>query len=497
MIKNGKDYDKETLTADVCIVGSGPAGITIAWELINKDPSLRVIILDGSRDTGNATDYWKQNWPNKVWLYDGLSDGLFTHNEPNFLILPNNQYPNGVRERERTYGGTSAHWGGQSRPLDPITFEGVPGYDGWPVTYDEMAPYYSRAADLCRLDGDNFTAEYWAGKTDGEVPHLTGFNAEMYQFIAHENLNFATRTFGEDNITIGDSPVLVIRNASLLLVNHTDGSVDSLQIASMSDDGDPPSKQTEFTVKATSYVLAMGAVANARQMLLSNIKNDNIGRHFMCHPLVANYLDNQGNPIFVSGEYLSAGESRLMSGNITPPPNNGVTVQGRFIPNAEVTRENDIGRCWFWAGTGGNGFYFEQSPNPNSRITLTDTTDPVFGQKQTHIHWEFNEHDEKTYNTVIALFEKAIQKINPAASLTSISWDELKSRVVVNGHHMGTTRMSTSAENGVVDKNLCSHDLDNLYVAGSSVWPSAGISNPTFSIIAFSIRLADYLNKAI
>ncbi|HEY6660860.1 MAG TPA: GMC family oxidoreductase [Pyrinomonadaceae bacterium] len=74
-------------------------------------------------------------------------------------------------------------------------------------------------------------------------------------------------------------------------------------------------------------------------------------------------------------------------------------------------------------------------------------------------------------------------------------WDE--SEWIVNGHHIGTTRMHNDPKQGVVDANLKVHSLKNLYVAGASVFPSAGISNPTFTIIMFSIRLADHLTKLL
>ena len=166
-------------------------------------------------------------------------------------------------------------------------------------------------------------------------------------------------------------------------------------------------------------------------------------------------------------------------------------------------RKYDIGRCWFWspgpndAGTSTSNVYFEQAPNPLSCITLSNQKDPVFGQCQTHIDWQFNDLDEKTYTTTTQLFTAAVKKLMPTATVTCNSWDEIKSRVVVNGHHLGTTRMGDTAKDSVVDKNLKSHDIDNLYVAGSSVWRSAGISNPTHSIIMFSIRLAEHIKNEV
>ncbi len=72
----------------------------------------------------------KASWPDKTLLYNGTADGLFTANEPEFLIQPYFGQTNSAWERERIYGGTSAHWGGQSRPLDPIDFEERPGFPG-------------------------------------------------------------------------------------------------------------------------------------------------------------------------------------------------------------------------------------------------------------------------------------------------------------------------------------------------------------------------------
>jgi choline dehydrogenase-like flavoprotein len=249
----------------------------------------------------------------------------------------------------------------------------------------------------------------------------------------------------------------------------------------------PPQKATEFTIKADAYVLACGAVANARQLLLSNAGNeyDKVGRYFMCHPL-------SQSQVISSTPYLNDDQSRLMGGQTPNGPwtdANGVRVSGRFIPNAEETRNLGIGRCWFWYLYG--QYYFEMAPNPESRITLSDKVDSVFGQRQTRINWQLSPLDEQTYNQTTALFKTAVN--NLGGDVFSASWDDVKRQLVVNGHHIGTTCMSNDPTQGVVNSDLKVHSLDNLYVAGSSVFPSAGISNPTFTIITLSIRLAERL----
>lgn len=485
MIRNGKDIaNGQTVSTQVCIIGSGPAGITAAWFL--QKAGLKVTLIEGSRVYPN----YYASQADKALLYDGLADGLFATNEREFLIL---RYP-GVRggpsERERFFGGTSTHWGGQSRPLDAVSFEKRPGFPGWPITRADLDPFYSKAAALCGLH-DDFTAEYWAKLLNADVPKLPGFEVAMYQFMP--GTNFATRSF-QGQGTIGDSACDVILNASLLEIDHAGGQVNGLRVASMDDSNPVPKKATEFTVKADVYVLACGAVENARLLLLSDAGNESgqVGKTFMCHPLT-------GPVIGVQGSYLTYAQQRLMDGvgmagarplDVTMV--DGVGVTGRFQPDAEQQRKLGIGSCWFW-WNGGN-YYYEAAPTADSKIALA--TDPkyrdkVFGQPQTHITWTLDPRDQVTYEQTTALFQTSVAGLG--ARVTFPDWATIQSQVVVNGHHIGTARMSADPAEGVVDADLKVHSLDNLYVAGASAFPSAGVSNPTFTIITLSIRLAEHL----
>lgn len=499
MIQNGKDISTPQ-HAQVCVIGSGPAGVTAAWEL--SQAGLDVILLDGARQLDyTIPGYYKKSWPDKAKIYNGLADGIFsTNNESDFLIRPYVENPNFPTERERVYGGTSTHWGGQSRPLDAITFVKRPGFPGWPITREDLDPYYAKAVALNNLYGDygtngtNFTAEYWAAQMQSEglqaaVPNLENFNPEMYQFMGSQWLNFAVRPF--NGKPIGDSSVRVIVNATVLNIVEQNGSVQGLNVASMNDDPTNPAKATEFTVTADAYILALGSVENARQLLLSGVGNSLVGRYFMCHPL------SRGQVIQTKKNYLTTPEYNLMNGSgwFDPSGNiNGIT--GRFTMNAEAATNNGIGRCWFWARNAfaGSGMYFEMAPNYNSYVTLADTTDPVFGQKQSHIHWEFSDLDGQTYEKNCSMFNDAT-----GGAITWTPWAQTTGQWVVNGHHIGTTRMSSSTEptEGVVDQNLKVHGVDNLYVGGASVFASAGVSNPTMTIITLSIRLAEYVRTQV
>lgn len=505
MIEDGKKYlDSPPPRTQVCIVGTGPAGITLAWYLLRQ--KIDVTLLEGSRvfnpDGPNEPvndDAYLYN-ENKL-LYNGESVGQFTTNEPQFLILPTPDNFWGTRERERIYGGTSTHWGGQSRPLEAITFEKRPGgFPGWPITREDLDPYYAEACKFLELYGDyyapdgtagyNFTAEFWAKELGQAVVDLEGFDVDMYQFVPGENLQFQARKVNGQ--TIGESSARVIVNASLLNIEHQGGSVSALTVGVMNDDRDNPASLGEFKISADVYVLACGAVANARQLLLSDVGNkyDFVGRYLMGHPIA------QGaNAVTVANtSYLTPQEWQLLQYQNPGPKYAPITlVAGLLTPNAEALRASECGSCWFGAG-GSSNFYHELIPEYESRIMLSDTKD-LFGQPRTRADWVLNEREPENFEKLANLFKAAVTAKGGAVKIGD--WARIQNGMNYNGHHIGTTRMSATEQDGVVDRDLKLHAVDNLYCAGSSVWASAGIENPTFSIVTFSIRLADHLGRRL
>jgi choline dehydrogenase-like flavoprotein len=160
-----------------------------------------------------------------------------------------------------------------------------------------------------------------------------------------------------------------------------------------------------------------------------------------------------------------------------------------------MARSGGIGRCWFWVQNvgGASKMYFEMAPNYDSYVALDASTEPVFGQQRTYIRWAFTDLDRKTYEGNCTLFNKASS--NFPSIINWPPWDSITTQWIVNGHHIGTTRMSAAntPTEGVVDQNLKVHGVDNLYVAGSSVFPTVGVPNPTMTIITLSIRLAGHV----
>ncbi len=142
----------------------------------------------------------------------------------------------------------------------------------------------------------------------------------------------------------------------------------------------------------------------------------------------------------------------------------------------------------------------EQVPNPLSRVTLSDVKDEL-GVPRASLNWAFTSMEKRSIRQIYEI-------IGQQAGVTGIGrvklseelWDEKDETMPTNTsggwHHMGTTRMSEDPENGVVDANCKVHGIQNLFIAGSSCFPTGAGVNPTFTIVALSIRLADHI-KAI
>ncbi len=146
----------------------------------------------------------------------------------------------------------------------------------------------------------------------------------------------------------------------------------------------------------------------------------------------------------------------------------------------------------------------EQEPNPLSRVTL-DTKSDNFGLKRTILNWQFVEKDALTCKKVSMIFAKRFAvsnlgrvKIDDWLLKKNVKFSDPDGKWTVGGWHlMGTTRMGTTPQDGVVDSNLKVFGINNLYVGGSSVFPTYGSANPTYTIVQMTLRLANYLNKSI
>lgn len=519
----------KNIIADVCIVGAGPAGITLAMQLASENR--RVALLEAG-DVNPSIESQS--------MYAGTSTGI------DYFPLD--------ATRLRAFGGSSGHWSGWCGPLNPLDFQERPWIpnSGWPIDYTDLRPYYDDAQRYTQLGDFAYSSDHWQSLYDS-FPEFETNNllARFWQFSTPP-LNFGTAYTKqlEDHEFI-----TVYKNANVteINLNGQGDKVESLTVKSLSGN--------EATAIASHTVIACGGLENPRLLLASRTINkagvgndrDVVGRYFMEHPEVEVAKLSGFNALQMSklkrlttpdqqtiGVAFCAGTEQQtiqQMGNgatfIAAPSlsnvNNGWAsllalrdgLAAKQIPeNAGAHIKKLIADFDSAIGIAAlrmrgketstqivqRGFInvicmCEQSPNPNSRVSLSEQTD-LLGSPQVNLHWDLTELDRHTIRATVTLMAAEFNRLG----LGTIQLDEWlrkentstwPERLRGGHHHMGTTRMSADPAKGVVDKNCTVHGIDNLHIAGSSVFPTGGYVNPTLTIVALASRLADHLKSKL
>jgi choline dehydrogenase-like flavoprotein len=386
------------------------------------------------------------------------------------------------------------------------------------MTRAELQPYYDRACRL--LEIPRFDRDYDADPLSERPPLNVGgefFSAPrafspISGWADRDRFNRFRTVFAEAN------NINVYLHANVTHIRlHSDGRrVSSLDVACLNGH--------RHSAHAGHYILAAGGIENVRILLASNSvmregvgnHSDLVGRCFQGHVTfgvfehpdglnsgLANtngqsttlYTDNARNVVHcVLGASLE-GQRRHRTGNFTttffdgPPPDGEdgaiAALAGRLDSNGAPAGWKP---CFFMS---------EQLPNPESRLTLQEGHFDALGMPYLHLDWVYSRADLDNLERSIAMLGNALG----AASLGRARWPVERSALLsilnTSRHHMGTTRMSCEADNGVVDENARVHGVRNLYIAGSSVFPTSGIINPTLTIIALAMRLSDHLKRRL
>lgn len=517
MISDINSISSDThVNTDVCIVGAGAAGITLALELI--DSGLSVLLLE----SGNFNfDQITQN------LYSGAI-------EDNLPPIPLTAL------RLRYFGGTTNHWGGHCAPFDSIDFQKREWLQNceWPITRAELEPYYKKAQEIIELGPYQYDAEHWY-KDNKDIFDLSG--TELRNSLLQMNgqrfgSRYRNKLDDSKNIT-----VLLNSNLTNIHVNDSFDAITSLEVRSIGG--------AFLSVTPKQTVLACGGIENARLLMNSSFdkKLDKIGRYYSFHPRIktarialSNLLEKKNSPYdwtsvnnTLSRTLLSLSAKHQKRAGL---PNHAALLQivtrenlesysalkrlrGRVTADHEArgffddvaTFLSDIGGAREqWKNRHGNTkrsefsvvTYMDQVPNPDSRITLGEEKDSL-GLRKSNVSWrcfDFERESIVEFNKQVAigLGSANIGRLQIDTQLNDKKhFDELMRRESGGGHQIGTTRMSFSAENGVVDKNCKLHGVENLYCAGSSVFPTTSWVNPTMTIVALASRLASHLKKLI
>ena len=514
MFKTGLEIKSgQTVKADICIIGSGPAAFALALQFANQPEEQKprkVVMLESSAPNyhlPSAYDIDQLNLGCDVeQLYRGKVAGLLEGRRPN--------YPTG--SRLRTYGGTSNHWGGWSWPLEPHNLEPRGAIDvGWPIPFSELETYYQRTVtSVMRLPAAEFdNPQYWIDQLpDFELETMplkgTPFKTRILQFqpIAFQ------RQFG--NVIEASSHVDLYRNANALrLLTGSKGhhkEVHRLEVRSLNDQCIP---EAPWFVEAKSYVIATGGIEATRILLLNELGNSKgqLGLTFMDHP----YLWQAARFQLLRSSIPPGIFNFYFRSQSLPAPVGNSTLIAGLVPRPEFLQEAGIADFRILLGGFGNGFLnvnTEPIPDPRSRITLADPNEmPVdlFGQQRVKVDWQ--SHQEAQTRTMRTLIDVAGEVLGQLGYISQYKptdpeyqsklwpeWRNGQNFLVGPGlHPMGTTRMSDDPTCGVVDANLRVHDTSNLYVSASSVFPTGGYQNPTFTVCALSVRLADHLKTEL
>jgi choline dehydrogenase-like flavoprotein len=488
-----------TLRADVAIIGSGPAGITVALSLL--DAGLEVAVLESGSDTPTPEAH-------------ALSDGDVVGGQFRFLDTPLG--PADVRMR--VLGGSSGHWAGMCRPLDPLDFGPRPELDrgGWPLDVAELDPWYRRAQDTCEIGPFSYDADEWYATFDRSPP-LDGpvATTTLYQFSP------PTR-FGEryrPQLEQADRCTVVLRSTVVGLVPTPDGAhvrrIDAVGAAG------------PLSVEVGVVVLATGAIDAPRLLLLSTEadpaglanRSGLVGTGFMEHPHV---------PLgrFIAIEEPSAvpllphlGQGRFEGSSAVPAFRlTDEVLQERRLPGAALTFEwpslrtdaagdhpDDVGTgveelleaAGAPVGTGAGMLRAEQLPIAENRVALGARRDAL-GLPMPEVHWSIERSAFEDLLTTIGLLADELGRAGVGRLELSPPGSPLtRNQVEIGCHHMGTTRMADDPDQGVVDPDGRCWDVDNLYVAGSAVFPTGGYANPTLTIVALAHRLGDHLSRQL
>jgi choline dehydrogenase-like flavoprotein len=447
------------LSADFCVIGAGPAGITLAAGLVDAGADVVLVESGGWNDD-----------PDAQMLNLADADGPIIKHYLGYLR----------DSRVRQVQGSAAIWGlGWCMPFGAIDYEArdwVP-MSGWPFDREELAPYEERAA--ATFDFEPFTHPEANGSLSTieyhYPPNALLFRAKLVQLLTAPNFRLEL-------------------DATVVEMNVKGERVESVRCARRGGG--------ELLVKAGTTILAAGGVENARQLLLHEgvlpVVSPMTGRCFMEHPHVvvgtAHFPD--------SGEVLSRlylhGGQRSLEVFVLPDETQrserllNTMIQVRQASHHLTRGPIDVS---LYARA-------EQAPNLDSRVTLADRVDR-FGCRRPYLHWELEDDDWTSIVRTAELVASALQEEHGAHASLSVTADAPWPMQPGNphkahdhawgNHHMGTTRMADDPANGPVDADCRLHGVENLYLAGSSVFPTGGCANPTFTIIALAHRLQDHL----
>ncbi|AEN07867.1 FAD dependent oxidoreductase (plasmid) [halophilic archaeon DL31] len=555
--------DRTPTDADVCIIGAGPAGALTAYSLARRGHDV-VVLEAGERltpeDHHRRMEMWlRPNFERNAFWLDELRDAYTSTGEINARLNDT---------RVKAVGGTSLHWDANTPRLHEADFEmhtrhGL-GRD-WPISYDDLRPYYVRAEREMGVSGADDNPD---GPLREEPYPLKPFEPSYSDSLfaeACEELGIAMVTqpkainseaYDDRSECVGYgvcnacpsgakySAEIHVRKA------ETEGArvVDQVQALSLEHDWEGDTVEavryaapdgSEYRQEADQFIVACGGIETPRLLLLSKsdvypdgLANSSgaVGRYLMDHPSVETTAvlaepTRQSNIGWVSsrsdqfygidspgpGSYhlTFSNTAKSTSGGAqlrSPPTSPSNVLDAVEDPSSEALA--DLANDPLNATTFGDGLDLpttagppyplsirgagEMLPRADNRVTLDRSQTDSYGRPVPSIDLSDGEHERETIAHC-----REIQKAILSELGAEVTGSSTLSGRDMSTHHMGTTRMGTDPTESVVNEECRTHDLSNLWIASSSVFPTGGANNPTLTIGALAIKTADHIDETL
>lgn len=533
------------LYADVLVVGSGVAGALVAAKLAAA--GVKVCIMEAGAPVNRSEavqTYWKALIKVPESAYPPVPQAMhpLTHE-------PTGWYQqSGPDFFKSTYlklvGGTTWHWLGTCLRLLPSDFalqtrfgRGV----DWPLSYAELEPFYGQAEQEMGVSGDN--AQDLGSPRSSTFPmakippsYLDNVMAQALEGSPYQvrstpqarNSEFRDQRMAccgssscipvcpvqakyDATVHVGKAvaagAVLLEKSTAVHLDVGTDGLISSVRFRRWDN--------SEGVFRARVVVLACNAIETPRLLLASKTsslpngvanRSDQVGRNLMDHPVQLSWALSKEpvypyrGPLSTSGiENLRDGAFRkqrsafrIEIGNDgwswpTGAPGTTATelakqgLQGQALKAATADAASRHMRI---------ASLMEQEPDPENRVSLDTKARDMYGVPLPHISYRVSDYVKQG----MAEARKAHTDIFTRMQATGL---EHGPSYFGAGHIMGTTRMGNDPQTSVVDASLRSHDHRNLFMLGSSVFPTTGTANPTLTIAALSLRAVSAIRDSL
>jgi choline dehydrogenase-like flavoprotein len=500
MLRDARKVDDgAVLRADVCIVGAGAAGISMARRLAGSGREVLLLESGGLEPDADTADLNAGEVTGEpMRFFSGTAGDL------GFMRL-------------RYLGGTTNHWGGWCNPIPAADFEERPhvAHSGWPIGRADLDPYYVDAQTVCQLGPFEYESAWWSEQGFGEaVLDTPSVTTTMYQLSPPTRFGEVYRRELDDA-----RDITVYLWANVVDLELEGDRVNGLEVAVL----DGPT----FRVEATTVVLATGGVEVPRLLLASNGQRpDGVGNE---HGLVGRYFAE--HPHLHFSAVLSPSEADLVLYGLRVQDltaHGGPNAQSTFaalVPTPEASEAHGLPGMGAVFNTmlappaleelevnmhdvatlvtgvegrepGERGvlvLLFEQRPNPDSRVQLVRERDAL-GMPRVRLDWRLTSADREGMDRSVDFLARELTLAGLGRMQTLVDGVRPAERdLEVGFHHMGTARMHDDPRRGVVDRDCRVHGIANLFVAGSAVFTTASWAHPTLTVVALALRLADHL----